>query len=83
MKKAQSEADRVKAGEATEVSAKDTSEKVNDEFCLNESFGESHSPTTILPNPTPLSVAAAAPTPSSRRGLGGVDYYLLIVFFRT
>ena len=76
VEKAQAEADRVKAVEATEVPAKDASAKVDDEFCSNESFGEGHSPTTIHPNPTPSS-AAAAPTPSSRRGLGGVDYYLL------
>jgi hypothetical protein len=76
VEKAQAEADKVKAVETTEVPAKDASEKVDDEFCSNESFGEGHSPTT-KPTPTPSSAAAAAPTPSSRRGLGGVDYYLL------
>ena len=77
VEKAQAEADRVKAVETTEVPAKDASEKVDDEFCSNESFGEGHSPTTIHPNPTPSSATAAAPTPSSRIGLGIVDYYLL------
>ena len=76
VEKAQAEADRVKAVQTTEVPAKDASAKVDDEFCSNESFGEGHSPTTIDPNPIPSS-AAAAPTPSTRRGLGGFNYYLL------